>query len=105
MASGGSINDYVTWARFTWIIGIFVVLCGGLFGFLSDHAISNKEKLIAIEASRFTIGDGKQLSERISAVEARVSAVPKEIPPPWFYKQVERLDQRVQKLEDRERKQ
>ena len=69
--------------------------------------LSVDRRVIAIESSRFTSAEGRQLGEEMqkqfttNLVELRgiQGSMPKEIPPKWFLDKVDALEKRVDNLE------
>jgi hypothetical protein len=69
--------------------------------YLEQHARDAEIALAAIAANRFTAQDGQAILDRIVQVQARVSAIPTEVPPKWFYDRVAKLETLVEQLDSR----
>ena len=61
---------------------------------LEDRAIKNADRLLKIEANRFTSADAVTLVASIGEIKTQLAAFPRDVPPPWFVSRVERIETR-----------
>lgn len=69
-----------TYAAFSKLLqtvgGILLTICLGLAGWGLKTAISNSDRLTAIEANRFTVDKGLELWQEVSKIRQEIAAMP-----------------------------
>lgn len=91
------------WNLTSTLLGVTITIMTGVTGWTINQVVVAHEMLtsldrrvVTIESSRFTARDGFDLVERMHKIEA---AMPKEVPPAWFVKEVRDIEKRIEKLE------
>lgn len=101
----GKDNDRGSPYPITWLVGLLVTLLGGVQGYIVNEVSSQRHqqhtleiRITAIESSRFTRADGKELAIAILELERRLSKFPTETPPKWLKDLVEENKERIDEL-------
>jgi hypothetical protein len=77
---------------------VLTIIIAPLAAWSLTRIIDYGERITRIEASRFSSTDGDILRDRIRVVESAASA---NVPPAWLVTQMQKLENRLDRIEDR----
>lgn len=90
-----------------WLIGILVSVNIALTVAFMRTTLENDNRITAIEASRFSAKDGLEVWQAISLLRNDIitanARIPAEFPPRWFVERVDKLEKRVDVVEQQPR--
>lgn len=96
----------IAWRLLDVVFGLLLLVTSGSVGFAVKSGVElHKEvevinsRLVAVEASRFTASDGLAVWKEIADVRERIARMPTEVPPAWFVERVDKIEERLGKIE------
>jgi lipopolysaccharide biosynthesis protein len=72
----------------------------GMIDDLDARMQAQEKRAAAVDASRFTATDGKEVWREIAAIREQIAKMPNELPPKWFVQRVDSLDTQLQRNGD-----
>jgi hypothetical protein len=81
----------------TAIIGWQLIRMIELIDDLDARMQAQEKRSAAVDASRFTASDGKEVWKEIASIRETIAKMPNELPPRWFVQRVDSLDAQLQK--------
>jgi hypothetical protein len=96
----------VAWMH-RWLEILFAVLVSislGLSAWTLSTVVTLKEQLAVIQGNRFTSADGLKVWEAIYDIRIKIAQMPSEYPPKWFVARFERLEHKIDQLDQRTQK-
>jgi hypothetical protein len=75
--------------------------------YVAKSVLSNQNRIIAIETNRFTVADGQviwrefgEIRKEMNLLRIEVKEKPMDVPPSWFIKRIDRIENRLDSMED-----
>ena len=83
-----------------WAMGLYITIMSPIQIWCVTQIFDLNGELKSISGNRFTSQDGLDVWKEIGEIRTEIAAIPKEVPPPWFKKEVETLEEKVDDLTD-----
>ena len=89
------------WRVLDVVLSVAVTISCSVMGWIVTEHIRLDNRVVAIEANRFTPRDALEIWREIAELKRDISTVPREVPPAWFLKRVDDIDEKLEAIESR----
>lgn len=83
------------WTILGWILNAMAAIALTVAGAVASQVRDMDNRIVRIEASRFTAEHGREVWKEIAAIKEDVARLPLSLPPVWFVSRVDRLDEAI----------